>query len=332
MTTSQPKASGPIRLIMAADSDYAIPLAVTVRSAVEKTQKPVELLVLDGGLTPNNREQLLDSWPAARLTVRWLEVNARQVGKLPVWGRMKSVTYYRLLLSDLAPAGWTKALWLDCDILLLNDLSTLWDLEMSDWPLLAARDLVVPCLGSPYGVTAWQDLNLDPRLPHFNAGVMLLDLERWRAEHIGERAMGYLRQHGDRVCFFDQEALNAVLAGCWGELDPRWNQIASMAGQRFLDTSHLDSEVYRQVVENPFLVHYSGSLKPWKCFGLAEYWKPWYEVLDRTAWAGWRPPITLRTIALGLYSRKLRPWLYPLEVWYIALLRKRRLKNHRVTY
>jgi lipopolysaccharide biosynthesis glycosyltransferase len=321
MTTTQSGVGGPIRLIMAADSDYVIPLAVSVRSVVEMTQKPVELLILDGGLTAKDRQQLLDSWPTARLAVRWLEVEARQLGGLPLWGRMKPATYYRLLLSSLAPPGWTKALWLDSDILVLEDLSTLWDLETSGWPLLAVRDLVVPSLGSLYGVSAWRELGLDPALPHFNAGVMLLDLGRWRVDRIGERAVGYLRQHGDRVCFFDQEALNAVLAGCWGELDPRWNQIASMAGQPFLDASHLDPEVYRQVVANPFLMHYSGSLKPWKCHGLAGYCKPWYKVLDRTAWAGWRPPITLRSIALGLYSTKLRRWLYPLETWYITLLR-----------
>ena len=89
ISTSQSGASGPIRLIMAADSDYVLPLAVTVRSAMEMTQRPLDLLVLDGGLTSKERQRLLDSWPATRLAVRWLEIEARQMGELPVWGRMK---------------------------------------------------------------------------------------------------------------------------------------------------------------------------------------------------------------------------------------------------
>jgi lipopolysaccharide biosynthesis glycosyltransferase len=321
VTNSDRPGTRPIRLIAAADSAYVLPLAVAVRSALETTSQPLEVLVLDGGLTAQDRQRLLESWPESHVDVHWLTLETAQLETLPVWGRMTSTTYCRLLLAGLVPHHWTRALWLDCDVLLRRDLAALWDLEMGDRAVLAARDLVVPCLGSRYGVSPWKELGLDPRAPHFNAGVMLLDLERWRAEHIGERAIDYLRKYGDRVCFFDQEALNAVAVNRWGELDPRWNHIASMAGQAFLDASHLDPAVYRQVVENPFLVHYSGYLKPWKCRGATPNSELWYGILDRTSFAGWRPAATLQSMALGLYMTTLRPWLYPLEAWYIQASR-----------
>jgi lipopolysaccharide biosynthesis glycosyltransferase len=325
MSTSESENRDIVRLIMAADSEYALPLAVTVRSAVETTQRPVELIVLDGGLTSAERQRLLDSWSGSRLTVHWLEIDEQKLAHLPVWGRMKPVTYIRLLIAHLTPDDWTRVLWLDSDILVQEDLARLWDLDFDGRLALAARDLVVPYLGSRYGVNAWKELGLNPVAPHFNAGVMLVDLERWRIDCIAEKAVEYLGKHGARVCFFDQEALNAVLVGQWGELDPRWNQIASMAGQPFLDASHLDPAIYKRLVENPFLVHFAGSLKPWKCRRASQSWKPWYEVLDRTAWKDWRPPTTLRSLALDIYANKLRRWLYQLEPWYIAFLRRRDL-------
>jgi lipopolysaccharide biosynthesis glycosyltransferase len=310
-------------LIVAADSAYVLPLAVAVRSVLETTRRPLELLLLDGGLTAQDRQRLLESWPETQIQAHWLPLPAEQLDKLPVWGRMKPVTYSRLLLASLVPRDWARALWLDCDVLLRTDLASLWDLDMGDRPVLAARDLAVPCLGSRYGVSPWRELGLDPAAHHFNAGVMLMNLDRWREERVGERAMDYLRKYGRRVCFFDQEALNAVLVNRWGELDPRWNQIASMAGQPFLDASHLDPEVYRRVVENPFLVHYSGYLKPWKCHGATPSSELWYRILDCTSFAGWRPAATPRSVALGLYLKTFRRWLYPLEGWYIKLSRAR---------
>src|SRR5436190_10897496 len=134
----------PIRLVLGADSSYVLPLAVTVRSALEVTKRPLEILVLAGGLTAQDRQRLLESWPAARLQVHWLAVQD-QLDELPVWGRMKRVTYFRLLMSSTVPQHWTRAIWLDCDVVLCKDLADLWDLDISALPVLAARDLVVPC-------------------------------------------------------------------------------------------------------------------------------------------------------------------------------------------
>src|SRR5262245_37070359 len=106
----------PIRLIVAADSAYILPLAVALRSALETTSRPLEVLVLDGGLTPQDRQRLLESWPESNIEVHWLTLDIRQLEKLPVWGRMTSVTYCRLLLASLVPRDWKRALWLDCDV------------------------------------------------------------------------------------------------------------------------------------------------------------------------------------------------------------------------
>jgi len=65
------------------------------------------------------------------------------------------------------------------------------------------------------------------------------------------------------ICFWDQEGLNAVLAGQWGELDPRWNQISSVSGGSFFPVEDLDQMVYQQVVIDPWIVHFAGTLKPW---------------------------------------------------------------------
>jgi lipopolysaccharide biosynthesis glycosyltransferase len=142
---------------------------------------------------------------------------------------------------------------------------------------------------------------------------MLVDVRSWREDDIGALASRYLRQASD-VMFWDQEALNAVLAGRWRELDPRWNRMPS--AERLGDPG---------AAAEPSIVHFSGMLKPWRLpetpSGLRALF---YRHLDETPWAGWRPPRTPTSVALGWYeSSRVRDLLYPLEPWVMLSARRR---------
>jgi hypothetical protein len=62
-----------------------------------------------------------------------------------------------------------------------------------------------------------------PLPPNFNSGVLVMDLDRWRAESIGTETLRYVADQAGRIAHSDQTALNAVLRGRWLPLHPRWN-------------------------------------------------------------------------------------------------------------
>ena len=117
--------------------------------------------------------------------------------------------------------------------------------------------------------------------------------------------------------FWDQEGLNAVLCGRWGELDPRWNQ-ASRTGE---------SAPTAQRPE-PWIVHFTGTLKPWLLPEPATGPRAlFYRYLDQTPWAGWRPRRTVSSATLGWYeSSRLRDLLYPAEPRVMISGRRRLLR------
>jgi len=87
-----------------------------------------------------------------------------------------------------------------------------------------------------------------PRRRYFNAGVMLIDIGRWRTEHVGSKAFEFTRRHLPILQQYDQDSLNAVLAGRWKELDPRWQvqpgpRIPSAANRRTTRTSFISAAV-----------------------------------------------------------------------------------------
>jgi lipopolysaccharide biosynthesis glycosyltransferase len=135
---------------------------------------------------------------------------------------MPVCTYQKLTLGDWLPGDVQRVVWLDCDLLVLGDLGELWDKQIGSRTALAVQDQRVPLVSSRFGVAGCRDLGLSTEAKYFNAGVMLVDLAAWRGDEVGVKAREYLLNYADRVYFWDQEALNAVLAGKWGEMDLQW--------------------------------------------------------------------------------------------------------------
>ena len=313
----------PVIIACAADSAFAAPLAVMVRSVIATAdpRRPIDLFVIDAGLTAEDKRRLLASWVSDRLHVAWIALETSRLAGLPLWGRMPAVTYARLLVGDLLPASCRRTLWLDADAVLTRDVGDLWAADTNAGVICAVQDLVVPYVKSALGIQRHEDLGVEPDTPYFNAGVMLIDLEAWRARHIAERALKYLRTHWRHVTLWDQEGLNVALHGAWRPLDPRWNVVASVSGRKFFAPDHLDSHTYDAAVRDPWLVHFAGTWKPWLLAAANPYRQLYFSRLAETAWAGSRPSRRWLSPLLRVYDRAIRDHAYGLERWWLRWVR-----------
>lgn len=317
---------GRVVVACAADEGYAMPLAVMLASLSDRIDpaRGASVYVLDGGLTSESRGRLARSLPHDTVELHWVDVESSALECLPVWGRMSATTYTRLLLPMLLPSSIDRVIWLDCDLIVNADLSTLWSRPLKGHHVLAVQDMIVPYVSYPDGIATYEALGLERQAEYFNAGVMVVNLERWRSDDVPGRVLEYLHSYEQKVVYWDQEGLNAVLAGDWGALDPRWNQNAGVAGRSFYRPGHLDGETYRRVVEDPWIIHFSGNLKPWMLHDTTDPARALYfHYLDRTPWAGWRPRRTLWNTIVGQYeTSRLRKLLYPTEKRGLGLFRK----------
>ena len=216
-------------------------------------------------------------------------------------------TYDKLMVAECLPNELRRVIWLDCDMLVLADLAELWETPLGDGHLLAVRDALVPTLSSRFGVSDFAKIGLDASAPYFNAGMMVIDLAKWRDGKVAERAIEYLRRFHHRVFFWDQEALNVVLANRWTSVDERWNWSANLGRLSSNGDSGNGHEQGR-------IVHFNGNLKPWVVREATKLDAVYFETLDRTAWRGWRPKRTLARSIVGWYgSSFVRRILYPAE-------------------
>lgn len=310
------RGSDTIHVVCAADADYVQPMAAMLHSVVANLDpsRTLHVWVLDAGIAEADKQLIAGLCGGS---VSWIIVRDSLPG-VPLWGRMAVSTYYKLLLPDRLPSSLARVIWLDCDLLVTGDIARLWDLDLGGQHALAVRDAVVPHVSSRAGVSGWRELNLRPEAPYFNAGVMVIDLALWRRDRVGERALEYVRQHREGVYFWDQEGLNAVLAGHWGELDERWNRNVSIPVRR-RDGSHANE---------PWIIHFAGNVKPWRYVVHNTPHDLYFKHLDGTPWKGWRPRWSPFAPFIVLYERLgIRRLLYPLESLWVRVMRAMTMRS-----
>ena len=265
-------ASDSLFIVVGSDDRYAMPLAVTLCSALGRLPAdttPV-VMVVDGGITAPNRERVerVISNSHSAVDVQWVDPQVDQFTDLRTTNWGSPASYLPLLIPALAPDR-SRALYLDSDLLVRADLTKLWDSQPPGdaTPLAAVRDFGFVRLADALRGDAAARLGLDGEAPYFNSGVMLMNLDVWRETQIPERAFEFARDHPDAMRFTDQDALNAVIQSDWQQLDERWNVLIGSI-DRLVDLragSPSEQEALRRrLLDDPYIVHFSGPRKPWK--------------------------------------------------------------------
>ncbi|MFO8233654.1 MAG: glycosyltransferase family 8 protein, partial [Longimonas sp.] len=217
-----------LTFVLSADDAYARPLAVAAYSALAHLAPnwSADIYVIDGGISAAHRARIarvVEAAPAPT-TLHWLTVRPDRVQDLPVLNDWISTSaYLRLYLPELLPNTCERVIYLDSDLLVNASLVPLWTEPLDEVALCAVQDYYTPYVSSTRGLDYYQELDLSPRTPYFNAGVMAINLSYWRAHNIGQTALQYIETYRDRLNFHDQEGLNAAVAGRWKPLDPTWN-------------------------------------------------------------------------------------------------------------
>lgn len=301
------RANMPIDVAVAADDAFAMPLAVTVKSALSSARETTQfrIHVIDGGLTSRSRDRLTESWRDSRAEVRWITPNLEVLKGLPVSGHVNATTYVRILLQHSLPTDIQRVIYLDSDLLVRADLAELWACPWEDVACLAAPDVGAPwmdaelaaearevCirhLASKQPVPNYRELGFCPDDPYFNAGVIMVNLREWRRLDVCALSLECLSRHREFVNYWDQYALNVVLHGKWRAIDMAWNQGFMAVAYRSWKRSPMDRETYERVRFSPKIVHFTTGNKPWKIEGVHPFRPQYLRMIDKTCWSGWRP-------------------------------------------
>lgn len=253
-----------VTIAMGFDAGYAPHAAAVVVSIVRHAPKGCfRFLMLHDGVGESVRRQVEAVAPKAEFL--WREVGDDDVPAFATREHLTRATLFRLALEQLAPDDVARVIYLDVDIAVAHDLRELWAVDLGDNLVGAVTDdSVAPeALASRWGLAAGGG--------YFNAGVLLIDLARVRAEGVFSAALEFVATHGHDLPYNDQDALNWACWGRWRRLDRVWNvqRPAAMACDRGPVDGLQDAA--------PRIIHFTEAFKPW----IRGAFHPW-------AWLYWR--------------------------------------------
>lgn len=314
----------PIVVACAADDFFSMPLAVTAFSAFKNldSERQLILFILDGGISSANKKKLLQTLDSSRIDVRWIKPTEDQIKTTLLACKASNhpiSAYYRLLLPAIIPSQLKKVIYLDSDVVVEGDLAELWDKDLKDQSLLAVQDPIHEYItaGEYFKSLNLEGRGITPDHKYLNSGVLVINLEKWRQHHTADQVLEFIGQHPE-LPFPDQDAINVVLAGQWGDLNPRWNQIHAVHTYESYRDSPYDESLYQDLIHQPLIIHYTSRPKPWGNNCTHPQADRYFKYLDQTAWSGWRNNVItynitlvrrgirrMKTTALKLFNRLL---------------------------
>jgi lipopolysaccharide biosynthesis glycosyltransferase len=259
------------RIVMVTDSGMLRPTLFAVWTLLQRFTGRAELHFWGDALTD-------EEWSAVSLvcsghrdiTIHPLRLGQEDlVGAKPVGDYISPATMGRLIIPRKLTG---RVLYLDGDVRVTADLSTLFQLDMQGQPLAAARDYVVSSFLAK-GVASGsrnetrvselkQSMQGADVSSYFNAGVLLMDVDAI----IAEPALCNGMQDIVRASTYrggDQDHLNNVFAGRVHLLDPAYNSSWSRTSKQRKFISELGPAPFEQTNISDAIIHFHGPRKPW---------------------------------------------------------------------
>lgn len=246
-----------INVAFCIDDNFAPYLAVSLLSLFENTSSCVSIYVI-GNLSESvkNKLRTLESKDSSLTFVEY-EVHIPQSTLSERYqGRLNDITFVRYGLGEILPDV-TKVIYLDADILVNGDIKELWDLSLEGQTVGVVEDHSL--MSQRRQIT----LSLASQL-YFNAGVMVIDLDKWRKEDTFNKLL-QIHSAREQWEYNDQDVLNIVLDQKAQYLHAKFNaQTYSLA---------------RIEVIAPIIVHFTGQEKPWHASSVHPFTKQYQRLL-----------------------------------------------------
>ncbi|KAI4349562.1 hypothetical protein L6164_010138 [Bauhinia variegata] len=255
-----------IYIAMTLDSNYLRGTIAAVLSILQHSTCPenVEFHFLWSRFEPQVFFSIKSTFPYLKFKIYRFESN-RVRGKISKSIRQaldQPLNYARIYLSDIIPAYVKRVIYLDSDLIAVDDISKFWEVDL-EGKVLAAPEYCHANFTKYFTDLFWSDSNLakafEGRKPcYFNTGVMVVDVEKWREGKYTRKVEEWMTvQKQKRIYQLGSlPPFLLVLAGNIKAVDHRWNQHG-------LGGDNLEGKC-RSLHPGPIsLLHWSGKGKPW---------------------------------------------------------------------
>lgn len=273
-----------VPVLFAADDNYVPMLTTTIYSLLKNasSERYYDIIVLERNITSENKHGIIDFLSQfENATIRFLDVSRAISGfDLTTSNAHISIeTYYRFIIQEALPF-YKKVLYLDCDLVVNGNIAELYDTDLGNTAIGAVPDIdFIGNLNMKNGERmdyVNHQLHMSKPYGYFQAGVLLMNLERMREIHTVREWLEIAQKPG--FIYNDQDILNMECEGSVTYLPYEWNVMHDCGGRVHGVFDFAPANMFHKYMESrksPKIVHYAGYDKPWKnpwCDFAPLYW------------------------------------------------------------
>jgi lipopolysaccharide biosynthesis glycosyltransferase len=279
-----------LRVVYSSDNNYAQHVGVSMTSLFQNNKEfnDINIYLIENNISIENKNNLKLISEKYNRKIMFIDFNGfSNKLKLNIGNSISINSYARLFLSSVIEMNVDKVIYLDSDSVINKSLYELWNTDISEFYAAGVLDTV--------SENTKLRINIDPKSAYINAGMLLINLKKWREEDIEKRFIEFINAHNGEVFHHDQGTINGVLHEKFLILHPKYNAMTTyytMSRHEIMQYYGLkDYYSYSELVEatkNPVFIHFTPAFvnRPWikGCkHPLAAIYR---EYLDMTPWRG----------------------------------------------
>lgn len=179
-----------------------------------------------------------------------------------------------------------KLIYIDCDTLIVGSLSDLWEFDLEGH--IAAG--VLEAMGRLHK----KAIGLREKEPYFNAGMILINVNKWRKENYDKKARDFILKVNGKMEYADESVLNGIAANDMKIVSPKYNLTslsiyfsASEVQVYRKSCFHYSEEELKEALEDARIIHFTSSyvdVRPWIEGSTHPYAYKWQLVKNSSVW------------------------------------------------
>lgn len=238
-----------IPIFFASDNNYAPYLCVAIKSLLDNSSKDYfyKIYVLTSNIHEDFQKRI-SKVLTTNSSIEYVNVDnemEKLKDKLFLRDYYSFETYYRFFIPDMFPQ-YNKVIYLDCDIIVKEDISKMYNININHYMLGVVPDQTFRELGQDFIDYTHHVLDINVKKV-FNAGVLLINSQMFRATNILGQFTKLLSKYKFRVTQ-DEDYLNVLCKDKVKYIDKGWNKMP------------FNDKFPEKKVK---LIHYNLHLKPW---------------------------------------------------------------------
>jgi len=253
-----------INLLFAIDSKFVDPLKTTLLSIKINTKCQVNFNIYVAhagslGLNTVSGQELKFFCDALDMNYIPLEVDAESFSGAPVSDRYPQTIYYRLLAHLYLPPQLDRILYLDADILCINDFLELYFTEIHDYYYAAASHSRLTELTTVMNKVRLKTYESEG---YYNSGVLLFNLKALREYVFANDIYDYISNNKYNLLLPDQDVLNGLFGDRIKAIpDEVYNfDVRKIMTYQLISNGDWDLD---WSINHTVFLHFCGKEKPW---------------------------------------------------------------------